>query len=83
MMGFVDLATACHALECCGEDRLDREGVEVFGLLLEQVRRLSDDAVVLAEELSRGIDGTDRPPHGGAYLRIRPGGGGKLGSGVL
>ncbi|WP_156650059.1 CHASE domain-containing protein [Methylobacterium sp. Leaf89] len=61
MMGFVDLATACHALECCGEDRLDREGVEVFGLLLEQVRRLSDDAVVLAEELSRGIDGTDRP----------------------
>ena len=61
MMGFMDLASACHALECCGEDRLDREGVEVFRLLLERVRILSDDAVVLAEQLSRGIEGIGRP----------------------
>ncbi|TXN46567.1 PAS domain S-box protein [Methylobacterium sp. WL7] len=58
MLGFTDLAGACHALERCEEEQMQREGSEVFAFLLERVRLLSDDAVILAEQLRRTIAGT-------------------------
>ncbi|KQP62187.1 CHASE domain-containing protein [Methylobacterium sp. Leaf112] len=55
MLGFMDLARACHALENCDEEQLRREGPEAFAFLLERVRLLSDDAMGMAEQLVRDL----------------------------
>ncbi|MER2265304.1 ATP-binding protein [Methylobacterium oxalidis] len=50
MLGFAALATACHGLEACNEQRVAQEGSEVFQHQLGQVREL---AVRTAEQVRR------------------------------
>ncbi|RZK89272.1 MAG: Hpt domain-containing protein [Methylobacterium sp.] len=61
MLGFMELSRACHALEGCGEDRVEREGRDGFGVLLGRVRTLAGEAMVLAVQLARGIEGAEEP----------------------
>lgn len=61
MLGFLDLARACHDLETCDEVRLMHEGQEAFEFLLKRVKVLASEAAILAETLAEGLSGIHRP----------------------